>query len=988
MICLANIMVVNSAVRRGCYWNLLELCFFAKGYTRHIETILTAVSQRLGLPLVSFFEMYSGQIATTLRLHDHKFLELPPHLLGYRDLKVFAEATLPLFTPTNLTAGGPNREEEARGERHFKSHCQVLKKSIAEGLEDCLADVVGRVIVDWIAQNNGTEGPGSKDLQSYIAELVAKLGHDDSVGQQLRPYADGILVSILLTLDEADYSPSGPIIASLQALPEASTEVFCALTKFRSDTFYAEEAIVPAWPSNSVLQSAVWFDNLVPHGEDDAITYHVLHHLLARLERHPIVYEQLRLLNTVCIWVACRHEHFQAPALLKALFIGALNILPQSDLARGAQSVLDWIFGRLNIYRASALDLRLAEGLLRIGCIAHEYATSEIHDVSLMGGDMLEWIEQQLRDLHYSSEHEAQVLKALSAWPRELSDSLKQLCGHIGADDLSEYLRDDSLSTNKFRVVRQLQNLSIDGTTDDYRFAQADFWRLKSCIPLDGRLAMDDVHAFAELLLLNRGQIDGLEYEAPSSSPARSQHLDACSPDSSYHAAQIGSRMAIITSLLSMLHAPSASEVYLAFRTLRSLTATASSDAIGTAAWPQGRKAELSYLQAYSSSCPPPPPTTLSEVLATDIALELAREFPDWIKFLASAICDFLATEESFYTPLSAALHTDARLAEEVLPMLAHAVLLREREQHGQKTDPTPTRLTLSNYFTRVLGSSCASVSCRRVIVDIVLHLRQTKCSRRSSPLSHEIWLDLDFILLSQSAISYGAYTTALLFTELAGDFSTEPADDFASVEQVLYEIYRHIDEPDGFYGIKSHDPHRALLRRFHHEDQWQKAFQFHGASIDGRFSAGSDVQGVLRALDSFGFSQLALTTLQAVPDASDDLTSGPMAYHLGWRTETWDLPERPGDEKISLYMALRAVHRERDEVAIEATLERTLTQEMRRLHSLADENITEIREVAQNLLCLNEIRHWRNEELQGRLRASINWTAVAELGSLDPDLE
>ncbi|EKM50032.1 uncharacterized protein PHACADRAFT_153321 [Phanerochaete carnosa HHB-10118-sp] len=989
LVCLGNIMIVSSTVRRGSYWNLLELCFYSSAYVAHVETILAAVSQRLGLSVASFFETYAGQIAIALRVNSKEFLQLPPHLLGYRDMKEYAEAAFPLLTPYNLAASGRDREEEERGYQYFKSHCEALKKSYAEGLGDCLADVVGQFVVHWISHNGGTEGPGSMSLLSSITELIARLGHDDPIGQQLRPYADGILTTVIRTLDEADYSSSGPIAASLEALPDASAEIFCLLTRFRDDTFYGEEAIVPAWRADAVLESLVWFDDHVPHWEDVAITYHVLHHLFAILERHPLVYEQLRLLNAVCMWVACRHEHFQYPALLKTLFNGALNILAQSDLARGAQSILDWIFDRLNLYRASELNLRLAEGLLRIGCVAHEFVPSDVPDTSLMGEDLLQWIEQKLFDLHRIAGQEDVVLEALAAWPRDLNDSLKQLLGHIGTTDLSRYLRDDSVSTNKFRLVRRLHDLAVENPRGSSRFAQSDFWRLKSCIPTGGFLASSDVHAFAELLLSNQGRIDGLEYEAPNAPSARSQHLSSNPQNSTYHAAQVGARKAIFVSLLNMLHDPSTSRAYLAFKTVRSLAVAAGSDVTGTASWPPGYKAELSYLQAYSTPSSLPPSRTLAEVFAPEPALELARNFPNWIKFITSAICDFLAAKESFYISLSAALRSDARLAEEVLPVLVHIALGREWERRRHKTDPAPNRTALSEYFTRILTSPVSSVPCRRVIVDVVLHLRQLKRSERDDPLSHERWLDLDFILLSQSAISYGAYTTALLFTELAAESSDQSCSGSTSVEQVLYEIYGHIDEPDGFYGIKSLDPHNILLKRFHHENQWQKAFQFHGASIDDHFSEGNDVRGVLQALHSFGFNQLALTTLQAVPEASDDLTLGLMAYALGWRTGTWDLPEHSGDQKVALYAALRAVHRERDDRVVEASLQRTLTEEMSRLRSLADENIAEIREVAQNLMCLNEIRRWRGEEFQSQLQAkSIDPTVAAELGDLELDIE
>lgn len=719
LLCLGNIMLARSAVRRGAYWNLLELCFFTPVYTAHVETIVAAISQRLGLSVASFFGTYAGQVAIAMRVNNQDFLKIPPHLLGYQDRAEYVQAVFPLFTPPWLAVSGKDAVQEKRGFGFFTTHCDALKKTLSEGLEECLSDVVGQYIVYFIANNDGATRPGSKDLLASLKDLFARVGRDGPLERQLRHHADGILTAIVRTLDEADYSPTGPIGDALEDFPEASVEVFSSLTKFRNDTFYQEEAIVPAWQPRPVIQALTWFEDLVPHYADDAATYHVLHHLFALLEQHPIIYEQLRLLNVICMWIACRHTHFQAPALLEALFNGALNVLAQSDLARGAQSVLDWIFGRLDQYRSSELNLRLSEGLLRIGCIGNEYAEDKDADVARMGEEIIHWIEDQLSSLRRIDGREAAVLEALAAWPRELNDSLRQLCGHIDADDISGYLRGENISTNKFRLVRRLHDLVAEGPVDTSHFAQSDFWKLKSCIPVDSPLALEDVHAFTELLIRNHGHIDGLEHDAPTSPAARTHHLKVTSKDSAYLAAQVGARKAVFVSLLNMLRDPSTPRAYLAFKAVRCLAAATTSDAVGTTSWPSGHTAELSYLKAYSNPPPSDSSSPLHEILSADSSLELASEFSDWVCFVASSVCGSLAEAEPFYSPLLSALQKDARLAEKILPVLVHTILQRELARRTPKDTPDPIRQILSQYLTRVLASTSTAVSCRRVIVDV-----------------------------------------------------------------------------------------------------------------------------------------------------------------------------------------------------------------------------------------------------------------------------
>ncbi|GAW01440.1 ataxia telangiectasia mutated [Lentinula edodes] len=129
---LGNIMVVSSAVRRGPYWHLLETCFFSTKYNRHIETLLTGVSQRMGLNKLSdLFEAYAYQLAFSILQGEHNVLQLPVNLLGYRDLKERANETIRAFTPANLVVVGNPTIKEA-GRSLFVGHCQATQRQPEE----------------------------------------------------------------------------------------------------------------------------------------------------------------------------------------------------------------------------------------------------------------------------------------------------------------------------------------------------------------------------------------------------------------------------------------------------------------------------------------------------------------------------------------------------------------------------------------------------------------------------------------------------------------------------------------------------------------------------------------------------------------------------------------------------------------------------------------------------------------------------------------
>jgi len=106
-------------------------------------------------------------------------------------------------------------------------------------------------------------------------------------------------------------------------------------------------------------------------------------------------------------------------------------------------------------------------------------------------------------------------------------------------------------------------------------------------------------------------------------------------------------------------------------------------------------------------------------------------------------------------------------------------------------------------------------------------------------------WI-LYFLLLGRNAIACGAYTTALLFLELAAEHSGSQMDKASGTEQILFDIYSHIDEPDGFYGSK----HRISVisgQTLSSRKTVDKAFRFHGAALE----AGSAIQLKLRVFSS-----------------------------------------------------------------------------------------------------------------------------------------
>ena len=598
MLSLGNIMVASSAVRRGPYWHLLEICLHSSQYTRHIEAILVGVSERLGLASFSaLFEAYASQIAYSIRQARLDFLRFPPHLLGYRDRRDCAEAAFRAFTPTNVLAGGSEPEAIAHGQRLFANHCRVIQKSAAEGLRECFGEIIGFQIVSWIETS-----PPTEQLDQLMKEKIMNVEGLEDFDKLLRQHVDSIVTAILRTLEDQDFSQDGTIVQALRAADSSgrAPQVFQAINRYRKlDDFETHSPNLPNYCTTAILEALSWFSARVPGTENKATSYHVLHQLFADLQHSPFVNEQLRLLNAITLWVAIHHDDFEELTLLHTLIHGATSMLTQTDLARAAQSILEWAFG---FYRKiGQKDRCFPDILIRICCLAHDYAI-DAQDVTVakMGNDLVRWIDNQALAFCKNTNLRGQVVKALPAWPHQPSPELTQIYRDITSESLSAVLGDHRISSNKFRLVRRLRDLAMEQQYDQENFAKTDFWRLKECIPPADQLQDDDINAFATLLVMNKGRIQSFWSEQSASQSVRTRHCGGSRKQvSSSTEYGTGPHNAIVLSLLTMLNGNAATHVHVTYRTLRSLMSVLATDIPQWQAWSAEYREELEYLRTY-----------------------------------------------------------------------------------------------------------------------------------------------------------------------------------------------------------------------------------------------------------------------------------------------------------------------------------------------------------------------------------------------------
>ncbi|KAJ7577089.1 hypothetical protein C8J56DRAFT_972300 [Mycena floridula] len=943
-----NIMVASSAIRRGPYWHLIEPALRPLGFRPHIQAILGSVAAGLGLKDTrSLFEAYSFHLAISILKDGSDFLNIPYNLLGFSTLTEFATVSFPIFTPAYLFETRASQLSQL-GERSFEAHCQILQKTPDDGIQQCFGAVVAHEILFWFKNETLMPEGGLEPA------LLQKTRYPDreSFTAFLQENVDAVAAAMLETLEAQEFSENCEIMVALKVRyehgdydPTGAASAFSSLMKYRrAEDFYTHDPDPPRYPAGVVIYSLTWLIWRCQIDPPGAVIYHVLQALFSKIHSYPLVNEQFRLVNAIAIWVAINHRHFKSDImLLHMLMHGACAMMVQSDLAHAAQSFLDWAFSQYIILKTQ--DQRFPDIFVRTCCLAYDYSLDP--DTAELGRELLQWMDAQALRLAQVQPLDQQILNSLPAWPSELSPDLeKKFRDTISSNRLSAVLGDRKITSNKFRIVRRLCDPEI---YNQQSFSATDFWRLKESIPPKEHLHDIDIYAFAELLVCNQGVVSGFGDEQLSTDSGHRGQKDEAAES------------AILRSLLIMLDGHDPVRMHAAYTTLRLISST---DSI--LVWPKDyRCKEAEYLKVCRRPARPTQAATINDILGRGY-VDSCVNFSQWVAMVSGLLSAILSATDTFYAQLQSILQRDAAFGQSVLPVLVWKVLV---------TDPS-SKPTLSEYFTSILSSDRVEAKCRQAIVDIVLHLRTRKSPsegsnkrlKTSDALGYNRWLAIDFGLLAETAISCGAYTTALLFLELAADSGDAPGSRNGATERIMYDIYSHIDEPDGFYGIKDPDHHQFLLKRFHHEKQWEKAFRFHGAALEAGSTDAQESDGMLQAFHSFGFNHLAVSSFQPT---TDNPASSSMTYHLGWRTETWDLPDRGGAERTpghALYLALRAEHRERNPKAVESTVRNALIREMQHLRSLGPEDITQIREVIQSLMCLSQVVQWAHPMTRQRL--------------------
>jgi ataxia telangiectasia mutated family protein len=304
---------------------------------------------------------------------------------------------------------------------------------------------------------------------------------------------------------------------------------------------------------------------------------------------------------------------------------------------------------------------------------------------------------------------------------------------------------------------------------------------------------------------------------------------------------------------------------------------------------------------------------------------------PHWPRMLAISLVQSVPSETILYA-LQRLLRDAEGFAEEAFPFIVHLVLSLQFD--GSQT----AKRQLSKSLRLWLGSEqVMEASHIKLLMNTLLYLRAQSLPRETSSADRMHWLEVDYTKASEAAARCGMFKTALLFVEISVSESTRTsrrssAGKSTEPQDILFLIFKHIDDPDIFYGLQQSASLATVLERLEYENDGMKSLAFRGAQYDVHLrrkdkSSTSDAQSLVNALGMLSLDGLSHSLLQSQQTISMDAHSMKRMFQTARKLEQWDLPMPASydNEDFTMYRTFQAVNLSEDRSSIVRTVEEGL---------------------------------------------------------------
>ncbi|KAL8900186.1 MAG: hypothetical protein Q9207_005812 [Kuettlingeria erythrocarpa] len=331
----------------------------------------------------------------------------------------------------------------------------------------------------------------------------------------------------------------------------------------------------------------------------------------------------------------------------------------------------------------------------------------------------------------------------------------------------------------------------------------------------------------------------------------------------------------------------------------------------------------------------------------------------EWVQDMCVSITS-KATDDILLSALPFFLSHNDAICDRLFPFIVHLTLLREA--NGQRSSRRILSATCRSLFEDISGKHDAHT---RLMLKTIVYLRKQPLPREVTKSDRSHWLDVNYHQAASAAVRCSMFKTALLFLDIGYSEAAKASRrvSAAKVEEptdLLLQIYKNIDEQDGFYGVQQPSGLASMMARLEYEHAGFKSLSFRGAHYDSqiRFAPSAtqtDEEGMVQALETLDLNGLSQSLLGKMTNLN--AVSLTTMLKTARKLEQWDLsaPSSHSNSASLVFRAFQAINNAPRTDAFNGFINTALAETMLLLKS-GDVAGSSIHETLSTLAILTEV--------------------------------